>query len=287
MQDFLIKFILKINEKYFFKKKHPFNEKKDWVLNLNYSDFEYNHTAKLLDMYWKLVSLDKLKNKKILEIGCWAWWKSVYIAEKYLSKVTWIDINNDFLDQANKFALEKKISSQVSFYYKSAINTWFKDDEFDIILMSDVIEHIKQTDALFVEVFRVLKKWWLILFDFAPYYHYFWHHLWDRIQIPWLHLFFTDKFLIKLYKTSVRNLKDWEKRIKLRIWKNSKNKEVFDYLNKISRKKFEKTIQKLFPKNNISEYKINYYNLKDISFFSKIPFLREIFIRHIIWYIKK
>lgn len=287
MQDFLINFILKVNKKYFFKKSHPFNIKKDWTLNLNYSDFEYNHTSNLLSMYSKILDLDTFKNKKILEIGCWGWWKSVYIAEKYNGEVVWIDINDDFLKQANKFAKEKKVEDFVKFYNKSAISTWFDNETFDLVIMSDVIEHIPKTQELFNEVFRVLKKWWIIIFDFAPYYHYFWHHLWDTIQIPWIHLFFTDDFLIKLYKKSTNHLVDWENRVNLRIWRDIKNKEVFHYLNKISRKNFEEIILSFINENNIKDYKINYHILKNINFFSKIPLLREVFIKHIIWYIKK
>jgi hypothetical protein len=152
--------------------------------------------------------------------------------------------------------------------------------------MSDVLEHIPNTQLLFDEMFRILKKWWIILFDFAPYYHYFWHHLWDTIQIPWIHIFFTDKFLIKLYKKSVTGLTDADSRIKLRIW-NDNWKEVFDYLNKINRKKFEKIAWRFISKNKICNYDIKYFMLRDFNFLSKLPLLREIFIRHIVWYIKK
>jgi hypothetical protein len=41
--------------------------------------------------------------------------------------------------------------------------------------------------------------------------------MWDTIQIPWLHIFTTEKFRIELYKKSVENLADAEKRIDLRI----------------------------------------------------------------------
>lgn len=286
MQEKIIDFILKINNKYFFKKLHPFNQEKWGILNLNYSDFEYSHTEELLNMYSKVINLDNLYNKDILEIWCWAWWKSVYLAEKYLWKVTWLDINENFLSQAKLKAKEHNVLHTTNFINKSALNTELKDNSFDIIIMSDVIEHIPNTEELLEEMYRVLKKWWVILFDFAPYYHYFWHHLWDTIQIPWIHLFFTDAFLIKLYKKSVSWLIDWKQRINLRIWKRW-DKEVFDYLNKITIKDFEKNISSLVNKNKELELDINYYMLRNINFFKIVPWLREILIRHIVWCIKK
>ena len=305
MQDKIINLILKINKKYFFKKTHPFNIEKDWVLNLNYSDFEYNHTEELLDRYNKLVPIAKIlgtgtPKTKILEVWCGGWWKSVYIAEKYNCEVIWIDVEDNFLKQAQDFARQKQVDKLVHFYKKSALDTGFEVDKFDIIIMSDVIEHIPETEKLFNEMWRILKPGWVILFDFAPYYHYFGHHLWDSIQIPWIHLFFSDKFLIKLYKKSVENLIDGEQRINLRInlvpvpkdknlspGTGTKFEEAFTYLNKITRKDFEKIVWRFVKKNKIKDLKINYYMLKNMNFLAKIPFFREIFIRHIVWYIKK
>jgi hypothetical protein len=72
MQNYFIDFILKVNKKYFFKKSHPFNSSKKGVLNLNYSDFEYNHTKDLLVMYNDFIDLKEFKNKIVLEVGCGA-----------------------------------------------------------------------------------------------------------------------------------------------------------------------------------------------------------------------
>lgn len=48
----------------------------------------------------------------------------------------------------------------------------FEENSFDMILMSDVLEHIPNTQKLISEAIRVTKKSGKILFDFAPYYHY-------------------------------------------------------------------------------------------------------------------
>ncbi len=293
MQDFVIDLILKINKRFFFKKSHPFNQEKDWVLNLNYSDFEYNNTWNVLDMYFQIMNFcskkekdDFFKGKKILEVWCGGWWKSVYIAEKYGSKVVWLDTNTNFLNQANSFSKEKNLEESVKFVNESAICTWFRDEEFDIIIMSDVIEHIPDTYNLFKESFRILKKGWFVFFDFASYYHYFWHHIWDSVQIPWLHIFFTEKFLIRLYKRSLEGFSDAEKRINLRIWKKW-GLESFVYLNKIKRKDFENVVSRIISEKYACSHNINFYMLKNLDFLSKVPFLREVFIRHIVWYFRK
>jgi len=281
----LIKLILYINKKFFFRKKHPFNESKKWVLNINYSDFEYNWAKDLLNMYSEVFDLKNLENKNILEVWCGGWWKSVYIAEKYNSRVVWIDLNDDFLNQAKEKAIDKCVEDKTRFYKENALSTRFKNDKFDIIILSDVIEHIPDTKKMLLECYRILKKGWYIIFDFAPYYHYFWHHLWDTIQIPWLHVFTTEKIRIKLYKESVKWKPDFLKRIDLRIGKIWE-KERFTYLNKITRKDFEIIIKELCEEKPC-QLTTKYYMLKKLNFLSTIPISRELFIRHIVWSVKK
>lgn len=280
----LTKVFLRIN-RLFKVKKHPFNESQNGIFDLNYTDFEYNHTQSLIKEYSSIIDINVLKKAKVLDVWCWWGWKSIYIAEKFDANVVWIDLNLNFLAQAKQKAQALWVENNVSFFERDALNTWFNNEEFDVLILSDVIEHIPNTKEFLIECFRILKKWWIVLFDFAPYYHYYWHHIWDTIRIPWLHLFTTEKFRINLYKKSVDNLVDWKKRISLRIWLNSNKQESFTYLNKISRKYFETIISDL--STLYTSNKINYYMLKNIKIFSKTPILRETFIRHVVGVIRK
>lgn len=285
MRKLFIQAVLKINT-FFPKKNHPFDNLKNGIADMNYTQFEYDHAEKLLDQYKNFIDLEELQWKRILEIGSWWGWKIIYIAQKYNADATGIDLNQHFLQQAHQKAEELKVSQQVEFKQMDALNMSFWDNYFDIVLMSDVLEHIPHTERLISEVLRVTKKWGKILFDFAPYYHYFWHHIWDRVSIPWLHLFVTDNFMADIYEQSLQWFSDKQKRLDLRIshiW----NKKEFTYLNKISRKKFENIIQKYEDMWIFQNCTIRYFMLKNIDLFSKIPIIREIFIRHIIWVIQK
>lgn len=284
MRDYFVGLVLYVN-KFFPEKKHPFNIKKNWVLDLNYTDYEYDNTKELLNQYKPFFDLNKFRWKKVLDLWCWGWGKSIYIAEKYDCEVIWIDLNLNFLKQANLKIKELNLENKVSYMQESALGMNFSDSSFDIIIMSDVLEHIPNTELLFNEIHRVLKKWWYILFDFAPYYHYFWHHIWDTIKIPWLHLLTTDYFIVLLYKRSLVWLADSDKRLDLRIWLDKDKKESFTYLNKISRKKFEKILEKNI--GNFEKNRVKYFMIKNLDFLSYLPFFREVFIRHIVWVLKK
>lgn len=285
MKKITLDFFLFIN-KFFPKKTHPFDELKNGVSDMNYTDFEYNHAQWLLNQYKDFIDWEELKGKKILEIGSGWGWKIIYIAEKFQAHCVWIDLNQHFLQQAQNKSKELSIENQVEFLEMDALNMTFWNEEFDIVLMSDVLEHIPHTDKLLQEVLRVTKKDGKVLFDFAPYWHYYGHHIWDTIYIPWLHLFTTDNFRADLYEHSLNGFPDKQKRLDLRVsWKRWKR--IFSYLNKIKRKDFEQLIAKYEEMWIFKKCTISYFMLKNKNIFSKIPILREIFIRHIVWVIKK
>ncbi len=269
------------------KKNHPFNLDKNWILDLNYSEHEYKTASWLENLFTKWFDFNNLKNKTVLDIGCWWGGKWVYFAEKYNCKIIWIDTELNFINQAKDIAKEKNVDNLCDFRLWDALNLDIEANSIDYVILNDVVEHIPNTQKMFEEVNRVLKKWWIVLFNFAPYYEVFGHHLWDTLPIPWLHVFTTESFRIKLYKESVKNLPDWEKRLNLRIWKKSNWKESFTYLNKITRKKYLNIRQNLI-KNDKFEVIFEKHNMiKNISFFEKIPLLNELTSRLYVWVWRK
>ncbi|MBW7954702.1 class I SAM-dependent methyltransferase [Candidatus Gracilibacteria bacterium] len=275
LRNILLKSVLEIS-KFFPKKNHPFNNSKNGIFDLNYSTHEFESAPGLEKLFSKNFDFESLKDKKILDIGCGGGGKGVYFALKYSCLVYGIDTSKNFISQANSIAKEKGVLDNCFFTLGDAHKMDFGDDFFDLILLHDVIEHIPDTAQLLRESFRVLKPGGKILINFAPYYEIFGHHLWDTLPIPWLHVFFSDKFLIDLYKLSVKNLPDKEKRIDLRIGKNNKGNEAFTYLNKITKRKFQKILNNFIKSD---KFLINYqkqYFLKNLNFLSKIPFLDEL-----------
>jgi len=62
------------------------------------------------------------------------------------------------LKQANEKAVDRNVEDKVEFHKENALNTSFEDDKFDIIILSDVIEHIPNTEKMLEECYRILKK---------------------------------------------------------------------------------------------------------------------------------
>jgi ubiquinone biosynthesis O-methyltransferase len=96
-----------------------------------------------------------IKNKKLLDIGCGDGVLS-YLFAKEGAKVTGID----YSDIAIEFGKEKIKSKNLDIDFKqgSAYELPYKDNSFDIIVSSDVIEHLEDVPKYLSEINRVVKN---------------------------------------------------------------------------------------------------------------------------------
>jgi len=285
----MIKLFLKLNS--FFKlPDHPFNKAKNGVFNLNYSDFEFKSAPELFEKYDRFGDfISKIKNKKVADFACGGGGKSIYLATKGAKEVWGIDLSEKFIKQANKMAKDQGVESKCHFLFDDAVKSSLESNYFDYVIFNDAIEHIPDTEGTIKEALRILKPGGQIYINFEAYYFFFGHHLWDALPIPWLHLFTSEKFRIKLYKEAVKKFPDGDERIKFRISKNKNGQEEISYLNRITVSKFEKIVAKL-EKNKLAIVKHFYLstlNRKILKFLAKLPILREMFLSTIYFVLEK
>jgi len=99
-----------------------------------------------------------LKNKRLLDIGCGP---GIHL-KKYIqrgAKSTGIDISNKMIFLAKEYCPKGK------FYVGNANKLKFKNNYFDIVTSSLMLDHIKNLDKIIKEVNRVLKKGGLFIFS--------------------------------------------------------------------------------------------------------------------------
>ena len=65
------------------------------------------------------------------------------------------------------------------------------------------------------------------------------------INMPWVHLFFTERMLVEAYKELVKGLPDERERLELRISRDENGRENYGYNNKMTLKKFKKILAEL------------------------------------------
>ncbi|MBN2093080.1 class I SAM-dependent methyltransferase, partial [candidate division KSB1 bacterium] len=159
----------------------------------SYSEAQYNWAKDGLIYFGDYL---ELKDKEILDAGCGYGGKTIYYAEQGGKHVIGVDLDEKHINYALEYAAKKNFPN-VEFKVANLANLPFESDKFDVILLNDVVEHIKRPILIDVlkECKRVLKKGGRIFIEFPPWTSAFAAHLYDYIDIPWCQFLFSTETL--------------------------------------------------------------------------------------------
>ena len=111
------------------------------------------------------------KNSKIIDLGCGTGRMAYSLMEKGFKNLVFCDINNYTNDKIMKMDLNKKFK--------------FKNSSFDVVVSTDVIEHIENKFFFFNKVRRILKRGGLFIFSTPNV-----HNIYNK-----LYFLFKNKFI--------------------------------------------------------------------------------------------
>jgi ubiquinone/menaquinone biosynthesis C-methylase UbiE len=119
----------------------------DWEGEINNLE-----TQKRLEIvFGKLFKGIDLRGRRFLEVGCGLGYFSGE-ASRLGAKVTGVDIGRRLVEKCRKRVPTGK------FIVASASELPFKNGSFDIVLCTEVIEHVENQSKVLTEIFRVLKR---------------------------------------------------------------------------------------------------------------------------------
>lgn len=99
-------------------------------------------------------TLGKVKNKRILNLGCGLGEETVYLASLG-ARVTAIDISKGMLNFTKKLALKHEVKN-ISCYQMSAERLAFRNNNFDAVVGCNILHHV-DIEKTILQVKRVLK----------------------------------------------------------------------------------------------------------------------------------
>lgn len=169
-----------------------------------YAEVEFQKAPGVVEMFGPH---GDIRGKHILDIGCGMGGVSTYFALNGAKWVVAIDYDEKRVATARAYA-NKKGAQNISFEVCDASSLPYERDEFDMIMMTSVVEHLPDPEAVFKECYRVLKKGGTVNLNFPPYYSPLGAHLYDYVYMPWCHLFFPERVLVDVWKESYA--KDYE-----------------------------------------------------------------------------
>ena len=96
--------------------------------------------------------------RTVLDIGCGSGGVTLFLAREYpLSVITGFDVEQPVVDAANRRAAREGLEGRVRFLRGDPGPLPFADSSFDIVFSKDALIHVGDKEALFAEIFRLLK----------------------------------------------------------------------------------------------------------------------------------
>ena len=252
---------------------------------MTYSMWQYSKGKDTIKFYLDFTDEEGIfKGKTVLDIGCGAGGKTMYYASLGVEKIYGVDILEKYRAEAEALAEELGVNDKFNFVSGDASNLPFEDNSIDTIIMNDAMEHVDHPEAVLKECLRVLSPKGRLYLNFPPYYHPHGAHLSDAIGIPWVHMFFSEDTLVKVYKDGVSKLPDGEARVELRIATNQQGKEYFSYINGMTIKRFKRILRDM----NIKPIYYKEIPLRSpLSLLAKAPVTKEMFVKMAVCVIEK
>jgi ubiquinone/menaquinone biosynthesis C-methylase UbiE len=200
--------------------------------------------------------------------------RTVFYAEKGCKSIIGIDMDENHIKYANEFAREKALSN-LKFQVGMLDALPFESDQFDIIFLNDVVEHIRRPILIraLEECKRVIKANGRICLEFPPWTSPLAAHLYDYIYIPWCQMLFSSETLIDV----LNKMKPKPRAGKLSYV------EHFQELNHITIKEFKDIIKKL----DFKVIDLRFHIIKNLNFLRYIPWLNKYFTGSVIAVLSK
>ena len=99
-----------------------------------------------------------LQGKALLDIGCGTGGVTLHLAEKYgLACATGFDVEKPVVEAARRRTEARGSAVRAVFVHAPPGPLPFADASFDVVFSKDALLHVPDKDALFAEIFRVLR----------------------------------------------------------------------------------------------------------------------------------
>lgn len=106
----------------------------------------------------RVVEQVDLSGKQVLDIGCGSGGITLFLAREFpLASIVGFDVEQPVIDLAIKRAMDQGLADRASFLRGAPGPLPFPDQSFDVVFSKDALIHVADKEALFAEIFRILR----------------------------------------------------------------------------------------------------------------------------------
>ena len=225
----------------------------------------------------------EFKGKDVLDLGCYDGAISSGYLDAGAARVYGVDID----EPAVKMAQSRFTDPRLDFRVSGVTGLPLGDQSVDTVFCYDVFEHVENPTPILEECHRVLRPGGKMLIGTWGWYHPFAPHLWSTMPVPWAHVLFSEKTVLRtcrrVYHSDwyVPNMHDFDETGTRKADKYTHESIPTDYLNKYLISDF----QKVFEDSSL-DFKINQerFSSKWAAWTTpllKVPVLKEFFTAYI------
>lgn len=100
----------------------------------------------------------ELTGRELLDIGCGSGGITLHLVERHgVGRATGFDVELPVVEAARRRAASRGLAERARFVHAAPGVLPFSDASFDVVFSKDALLHVPDKDALFAEIFRVLK----------------------------------------------------------------------------------------------------------------------------------
>ena len=153
---------------------------------------QYEWDAESEHGFWDIIgahaSIDMMNDKDVLDLGCGWGGKAIYYSViSDLRSIVGMDIPGAFNPDVPTDYARKVGAANASFITGFAESIPVPDSAFDLVIMEDVLEHVRDPEVVISECLRVLRPGGICVARFPSIRMLYAHHFDRALSIPGLH----------------------------------------------------------------------------------------------------
>lgn len=149
--------------------------------------------------------ISEVAGKQVLDLGCGLGVRAMAVAAAGAAATAGIDNDVEKVHRARDRAVGSGLES-VAFSVQCGTRLAFADDQFDLVLVLDVLEHLSDPVGVLGECARVLRPGGRVLIGFPPYRSPWGGHLFTHVPIPWAQQLFPDREVLETWREVHREM---------------------------------------------------------------------------------